>query len=124
MKTGNHPSVPKSPATAPAMIGVQQTSEGLCFKVFVQPRSSRNMISGLHQDALKVKLKAPPVDGAANKMCIEYLAKLLGVAKSSLEITAGLTGRNKTLFVRTETQAQRDELCRRIQSLPASEQSP
>lgn len=124
MKSGNYRSDPESPTISPVSISVQQTSEGLCFKVFVQPRSSRNMIAGLHLDALKVKLKAPPVDGAANRMCIEYLAKCLGVAKSSLEITAGLTGRNKTLFVRAETQAQRDELCRRIQSLPASEQSP
>ena len=124
MKTGNHRSDSKLPAISPVVIAVQRTSEGLCFKVFVQPRSSRNMIAGIHQDALKIKLKAPPVDGAANRMCIEYLAKCLGVAKSSLEITAGLTGRNKTLLVRAETQAQRDELCRRIQSLPASEQSP
>ncbi|MBW1752297.1 MAG: DUF167 domain-containing protein, partial [Deltaproteobacteria bacterium] len=53
------------------MLDIQENSDGITFKVYIQPRSSKNMIAGLHGDALKIKLKAPPVDGAANKMCIE-----------------------------------------------------
>ncbi len=58
------------------------------------------MIVGLHGDALKIKLKAPPVDGAANKMCIDFLAKFFQLPKSSLEITAGHTSRTKQVLIR------------------------
>ena len=81
------------------MLDIQENSGGITFKVYIQPRSSKNMIAGLHGDALKIKLKAPPVDGAANKMCIEYLAKCLKVSKSSLEIISGHTSRTKRLRI-------------------------
>jgi uncharacterized protein len=72
---------------------------GIAFRVHVQPRSSRNQVVGLHGDALKVKLTAPPVDGAANAACIAFMAETLGLPKSALTIVAGLTGRRKTLAV-------------------------
>ena len=75
-------------------------SQGVTFKVYVQPRSSKNQIVGRHGDALKVKIKAPPVEGAANKMCIQYMAACLGLPKSCVEITSGKTGRNKQVHVR------------------------
>lgn len=49
--------------------------------------------------AVKLRLTAPPVDGAANKACCEFLAGLLGVAKNRVEITHGQTGRNKTVRI-------------------------
>ena len=58
------------------------------------------MIAGQHGDALKLKLKAPPVDGAANKMCIQYLAKCLKIPKSSIEIISGHTSRTKRILLR------------------------
>ncbi|MBL7179254.1 MAG: YggU family protein [Desulfobacterales bacterium] len=82
------------------MLEIKENARGIIFKVFVQPRSSKNMIAGLHGDALKIKLKAPPVDGAANKMCIEYLAKCLNLPKSSLEILSGHASRTKRILVR------------------------
>ncbi len=78
---------------------VQENAQGLTLKVFVQPRSSKNMIAGLHGDAIKIKLTAPPVDGAANKMCVNYLAKCLNVPKSSIEILSGHSSRTKRLYV-------------------------
>ncbi|MGW8187748.1 MAG: DUF167 domain-containing protein [Desulfobacterales bacterium] len=74
--------------------------EGLVLKIFVLPRSSKNMLAGRHGDALKIKLTAPPVEGAANKMCITFLARLLGLPKSSLQIVSGCTGRTKRVLVR------------------------
>ena len=79
---------------------VQETSEGVLFKVLVQPKSSRNEVVGLHDGALKVKLTAPPVGGAANKLCIKFLAKRLGTAKSNIDILTGETGRHKQLIWR------------------------
>jgi uncharacterized protein (TIGR00251 family) len=82
------------------MLAIEETPEGIEFKVFVQPRSSRNMITGRHGDALKLKLTAAPVDGAANKRCIKYLAKRLGVSNASLEIISGHTSRSKKILFR------------------------
>jgi uncharacterized protein (TIGR00251 family) len=72
---------------------------GLAFRVHVQPRSSRNQVVGVHGDALKVKLTAPPVEGAANAACVAFLADALGLPKSALSIVAGHTGRRKTIAV-------------------------
>jgi len=84
------------------MVKIKKNPEGVIFKVFVQPRSSKNTISGLHGDALKIKLTAPPVDNAANRMCTTFLAKLLGVPKSSIEILSGHTGRTKQVLLRSK----------------------
>ena len=84
------------------MLDIRKIPEGMVFKVLIQPRSSKNMIAGLHGDALKIKLTAPPVDNAANQMCIKFLAKSLEVSKSSLEIVAGHTSRNKQVLLRSD----------------------
>ena len=81
------------------MISIQKNSRGIVFKVLVQPRSSRNMLAGVQDDALKVKLTAAPVNNAANRMSIKFLAKALGVPKSSLEIVSGHTSRNKQVLL-------------------------
>ena len=77
---------------------LQENLQGIIFKVFVQPKSSKNMITGAYGDAIRIKLTAPPVDGAANKMCIKFLAKCLKVPKTSLEIISGHTSRTKCLL--------------------------
>lgn len=79
---------------------IQPHPEGFVLKIFVLPRSSKNMLAGRHGDALKIKLTAPPVEGAANKMCITFLARHLGLPKSSLEIVSGHTARTKLILVR------------------------
>jgi uncharacterized protein len=79
---------------------LKKNTNGITITVFIQPRSSKNMISGLHNNALKIKLTSPPVDGAANKMCIQYLAKCLQVPKSAIEIVSGHKSRTKRLLVR------------------------
>lgn len=81
---------------------IQQKTDGIIFKIRVQPRSSKNKVAGLYGDALKINLTAPPVDNAANKACSAYLAKLLSVPKSSVKIVSGHTGRNKQVMVLCE----------------------
>ncbi|GBC62820.1 YggU family protein [Desulfonema ishimotonii] len=81
------------------MLWTQEKENGLSLRIFVQPKSSKNMVVGLHGDALKVKLTAPPVDGAANKMCVKFLAKSFGLSKSSVEILSGHTGRTKQVLL-------------------------
>ena len=82
------------------MVWIQETPEGVIFKAVIHPRGSRNEIVGLKGDALKIRVTAPPVQGAANKMCIELLAKSLKVRKSDVEIVRGQGSRTKQIKVR------------------------
>lgn len=84
------------------MLLIHEHPEGITFKIFVQPRSAKNTIVGLHDDALKLKLTAAPVDNAANKMCVKFLAKTLGVSKSQVEIISGHTSRTKQILLRSD----------------------
>ncbi|MBI5561085.1 MAG: YggU family protein [Deltaproteobacteria bacterium] len=72
-----------------------QKEEGLYLKVFVQPRSSRNQIAGVHGDRLKITLTAPPVEDRANRALIEFLSKVFGIKKSAITIKHGETSRKK-----------------------------
>ena len=69
------------------------------LRVLVAPRSATTKVLGLHDGMVKVALTAPPVDGAANKALIAFLAKMLGVSKSSVTIIAGETSRKKSVSV-------------------------
>ncbi|MCK4728638.1 MAG: YggU family protein, partial [Desulfobacterales bacterium] len=89
---------------------IQETPEGVIFKVIVQPRGSKNEIIGLQSDALKIRLTAPPVEGAANKMCIEFLAKSLKVRKSDVEIVRGQRSKTKKMLVRSATRKKIESL--------------
>lgn len=61
-----------------------------------------DMVASLFDDALKITLKAPPVDNAANKSCLGFLAKTLKIPKRSISITAGLSSRTKHIFIRCD----------------------
>ena len=79
---------------------MRRVHEGTLLELAVQPRASRNAISGMQGDRLKIRLTAPPVEGEANKECIRYLASVLDVAKSDLELVQGHKSRRKTILVR------------------------
>jgi len=99
------------------MLWIQKNSRGVVFKVLVQPRSSKNILAGLHDDALKVKLTAPPVNNAANRMSIQFLAKALGVPRSYLEIVSGHTGRNKQVLLHSDRANISEKEYRRLKQL-------
>ncbi len=71
----------------------------LLLKIIVQPKASKNEITGLHNDALKLRLTTPPIEGRANKAVIAFLAKRLHLPKSSISIKSGLQNRNKQLLI-------------------------
>jgi uncharacterized protein (TIGR00251 family) len=79
---------------------VNESKNGLTFDIQVTPRASRAEIAGVQDDALKVKVTALPVEGAANEACIKLLARELGLKKSQLEIFAGGKSRRKTVIVK------------------------
>ena len=76
------------------------TDGGVRLRVRVQPRASRSEIAGAHGEELRIRLQAPPVDGAANDALVRLLAEALGVPRSAVEIVSGLAGRSKTVVVR------------------------
>jgi uncharacterized protein len=81
------------------MISIKQSATGATFAVRVHPRAKKNAISGELGDALKLSLTSPPVEGRANEACIEFLANVLKVSRSSVTIAAGETNRNKVIRV-------------------------
>lgn len=87
---------PDSPACS---LAITETAEGVTFVVHVQPRASRNEICGVHDTEMRLRLTSPPVEGAANKRCSDFLAKLLGIAKSRVVLIAGDKSRHKTIRV-------------------------
>ena len=76
-----------------------EEDNSVTFNVRVIPRSSRSEIVGEHDDAIKVRLFSPPVDGAANKELIRLFAKTLDVSKSAVEIISGETSKTKRLKI-------------------------
>jgi uncharacterized protein (TIGR00251 family) len=85
---------------------IKEANGSVTFAVRVVPRSSRNQIVGVEGGALKIKLTAPPVEGAANAALIEFVAEWLGVRRSAVSIVSGDRARNKLVRVNGLTQEQ------------------
>jgi len=81
------------------MISIHDTPEGASFAIKVHPRARKNAITGELGGALKLSLTAPPVEGRANEACIEFLANLLKVPRSSVTIASGQSSRRKVIRV-------------------------
>ncbi len=70
---------------------------GVEISVRAQPRASRSEVVGLHGGQLKIRLTAPPVEGAANTELIKPLSKVLGVSRSALRVVGGESSRSKVV---------------------------
>ena len=79
-----------------------------------QPNSSKNKIAGIYGDSLKVNIKAPAVEGAANKELIKFLSKEFKVPKSEIEIK-GETSKRKVLIF-----PYRDDILKKLEKLNAN----
>ena len=78
---------------------IEGTADGIRLRVRVQPRASRTELAGRHGDALKVRLTAPPVEGAANEALLRFLAERLGVSRSAVRLASGAAARAKVVTV-------------------------
>lgn len=81
------------------MLRIERRPDGVRFEVHARPRASRTEFAGVHGDAVRVRLAAPPVEGAANAELVAFLAKRLGVPKSAVRIVTGERGRRKVVEV-------------------------
>ena len=79
------------------MTFLRETSGGVLLSVKLQPRASKNEISGPLGEELKIKVTAPPVDAAANQAVIELLANKLDCPRGRVELIRGQTSRHKTV---------------------------
>lgn len=79
--------------------GLEIKDEGssCTISVKVLPRSSRNMVVGVENGVLKIKVQAPPVEGAANEALIDFLSKILARPRNSIEVLKGQTSRHKLI---------------------------
>ena len=82
-------------------MGVRVTEIGgrVRFSVRVQPRAARSELAGEYGDALRIRLAAPPVDGAANDELVSFLSTIFVVARKSIRILAGETSRSKLIEI-------------------------
>ena len=77
----------------------KQTEISATLSVRIQPRASKNGVIRMEDGSLKIRLTAPPVDGAANEALVEFLSRTLSVSKSMVEIVSGHTAREKRVKI-------------------------
>ena len=78
---------------------VTSTDSRVRFSVRVQPRASKTELAGIHGDALKIRLSAPPVDGAANDALVDFLAETFAVPRRNVRILSGESSRSKIVEI-------------------------
>jgi uncharacterized protein (TIGR00251 family) len=82
---------------------VQDTNDGVVLTVHIQPKASTTECVGIHGDAIKIRVAAPPVDGAANDELIQFIARRLSIPTASVRIHSGASGRHKRVLVKGAT---------------------
>jgi uncharacterized protein len=88
------------------MLALQTRERAVIFPVRVQPRASKDEIAGVMGGALKVRLRAPAVEGRANEALCEFVAELLKTPKAAVRILSGHHSRSKRVEVRGATELQ------------------
>ena len=75
------------------------TPDGAVLNLRIVPRAAKNAIQGEHGDDLKIRLCAPPVDGAANAALVEFLAGAFSLPRARVQLLSGQTSRNKRVLL-------------------------
>src|ERR1700737_3559415 len=88
------------------MIPMTETAAGVSFAVRVQPRARKSAVTGVHDNALKIALSPPPLEGRRTAAVIEFLADLLHVSRSRISILTGEQSRQKVVRVSGMTAAE------------------
>ena len=78
----------------------RQTKEGVIISLHVLPNAPKSQIVGEHNGSLKIKIKAPPVDGKTNEAIVKFFSDVLGISKSKIEILKGDKSKEKSLQVK------------------------
>jgi len=97
---------------------ITESAAGVTIRLHLQPRASKTELCGIHGDELKVRVTSPPVDDAANRLCIEFFAKTFKVSKSAVSIISGHKSRHKRLQITGIVLKDAAELVSTLPSLP------
>lgn len=90
----------KWPPRVPLPIYIRETTQGVTLHIRLQPRASRDeIVSDADAEQLKVRITAPPVDSAANKALLKFIAKSLGLAPRAVSLIRGDKNRSKVLLI-------------------------
>jgi hypothetical protein len=81
------------------MVIIKEKDGRVLLHIHVIPGSAKNAVVGVHDDALKIKIAAPPIEGRANAECVRFLSGLFGVKKSQVAIASGHRSRDKIVSV-------------------------
>ncbi len=81
------------------MVFIKEKGNGIIFSIHVVPGSAKSEIVGVQDEALKLKIAAPPVEGRANAECIRFLSETLGMRKNQVTITSGHRSRKKIIAI-------------------------
>lgn len=92
------------------MIQYSEKDRGLTFAVRIVPRASRSEIAGEQSGALRIRIAAPPVDGAANRELIRLLAKMFKLPQNAVAIVSGVTSKSKIVHVAGADSARLEQL--------------
>jgi uncharacterized protein (TIGR00251 family) len=84
----------------------RDTPDGCSLVIRLHPGAKKNAITGLHDNALKIALNAPPIDGRANEALIAFLAERLAIPRAKIALIAGATSRSKTLRITGKSAAE------------------
>jgi uncharacterized protein len=125
MSAPRRPRAAAPATTVPAGPGVQQRlpcltrrGDALLLDVIVSPNARRTRADGLHDGALRVRLVAPPVDGKANALLLDWLAAGLGLPRRRLRLVRGETARRKQIALDA---ADEEEVARRLAAMQAGD---
>lgn len=81
------------------MSWLQGSARGVIVTVHAVPRASRTAVQGLHGDAVKIRLQAPPVEGKANAALVRFLSQALAIPPRRVMLLSGLAGRHKRVLI-------------------------
>lgn len=93
-----------------AGLDIRRLSHGVAFWIHVTPRAPRERVGGVHDGALRVAVREPPVEGEANASCVRALARELGVGRAAVDLPPGAKGRRKRVQVAGEPAALEERL--------------
>lgn len=95
---------------------IRETPQGAVLMVMAAPRSSKTEIVEIQQDRVKIKVKAPPVDGEANSALVEYLSKIFKIPKKSVILEKGQSGKQKSFLL---VGLDKNQVCQTIDAILA-----
>jgi len=81
---------------------IRISEKGIFLNIKVRPRASKNTIKGIQGNFLKIDIKAPPIDGEANKELIKFLSKKFKISKQDIEIKSGKSSKEKLLLLKNK----------------------